>query len=35
MLNTYGLIQESAGTISDLKNKTQGIDINSLKELLN
>ena len=34
MLNTYGLIQESAGTISDLKNQTQGIDINSLKELL-
>lgn len=35
MVGLYSGIQESADTLSDIKSKTQGIDINSLKELLN
>lgn len=34
MMETYSGIQESAGALSDLKSQTQGIDINSLKDLL-
>jgi hypothetical protein len=35
MIGLYSGIQESADTLSDIKSQTQGIDINSLKELLN
>lgn len=34
MMNMYTGIQESANTLSDIKSQTQGVDINSLMELL-
>ena len=35
MIGLYTGIQESADTLSEMKSKTQSIDINSLKELFN
>ena len=35
MIGLYAGIQESADTLSEMKSKTQSIDINSLKELFN
>ncbi len=34
MINMYTGIQESASALSDIKEKTQGVDVNSLMELL-